>query len=287
MERGAFCISIDVELAWGAWDSLTPEYLAKCLELERAIVRRILSLFERHEICATWAIVGHLLELRAECAAAEVPAWFAPDIVDAIHNARTRQEIGSHSYAHIYYSQSSAEQVASDLGAARAAHDRNGLAWKSFVFPRNLVHRVDMLPPFGIKVFRSVDQGWHMRMAAWNHRLGRMANLADKLIPTAPAVVRPKIHPNGLVELPSSMLLMGRNGPRRAIHPGILELKAKRGLQRAAREKALFHLWFHPSNFYYETETQLSVLDGIVNEAARLRERNLLDVLPMERFAHV
>ena len=45
MKKGALCISIDLELAWGVWDQLTPGYVRQCVELERTIVKRILELF--------------------------------------------------------------------------------------------------------------------------------------------------------------------------------------------------------------------------------------------------
>ena len=38
MKKGAFCISIDLELAWGMWDQLTPDHVRKCLDLERVTV---------------------------------------------------------------------------------------------------------------------------------------------------------------------------------------------------------------------------------------------------------
>ncbi len=55
--RGFFCISIDLELAWGVWDQLSHEYLGRCLSLERRIVTRTLEIFRAYDTTATWVIV--------------------------------------------------------------------------------------------------------------------------------------------------------------------------------------------------------------------------------------
>lgn len=281
--RGAFCISIDLELAWGVWDQLSAEYVDKCLELERTIVKRILTIFERHEIPATWAIVGHLLQKRDDCSPNELPAWYAPEIIDWLCRAKPEQEIGSHSFGHIYFSEVSAVEASADLSAARAIHQRSGVAFDSFVFPRNKVAHLDVLSAAGLKVFRGADHGWHMGVSPQS-LIGRAAHLIDTVLPLKPAVVRPTPHPSGLVELPGSMLLMGRNGLRRLVRPAALRMKARRALREAADKNSVFHLWFHPSNFYHATESQFGVLESIVEYAASLRARERLDIVPMGHF---
>jgi peptidoglycan/xylan/chitin deacetylase (PgdA/CDA1 family) len=282
--RGALCISIDLELAWGVWDAVTPQYIAKCVALERPIVRQILGQFERHAIEATWAIVARLL---TPSASADSEAWCAPDLVEAIRAASPRQEIGSHTFSHIYFDKAGREAVRDDLEAAAQIHREHGLDFNTFVFPRNSIAYLEELTRVGIKVFRGMDLGWQTRLAPLGDAPRRLANLADKIVPVPPSLVRPRRHPGGLVELPASMLLMGRNGPRRLIHPKALETKAALGLRAAARTGGIFHLWFHPSNFYYDTDVQLSVLDAILSRACRLRDRGVLDVRPMGSFARV
>jgi hypothetical protein len=153
------------------------------------------------------------------------------------------------------------------------------------VFPRNLVGREEILASAGIKVFRSVDQGWQRSVAQANRLAGRVANLADKVLAITPSTVVPIRHSNGLVELPSSMLLMARNGARKLISSSALVTKAQRGLQAAARKNEVFHLWFHPSNFYHSTESQFQVLDRILDAAANMRRRGDIEVVPMGAFA--
>jgi len=282
---GQFCISIDLELAWGIWDKLSDEYVALCSKLERQIVERLLGSFNKYEISATWAIVGSLLADPQPRSGGADDVWYAPDLIEAIRSSRTPQEIGSHSFAHIYFPQSSAEEVRRDLEAAQSIHTENDLAFASFVFPRNMVAHEAALAGSGIKVFRSVDRGWYISVARANRYAGRVANLLDKVLPIAPATVRPIRHANGLVELPSSMLLMGRNGARRLISSRVTTRKARLGLEAASRKGEVFHLWFHPSNFYHSTEVQLNTLDRILQVAAEMRERGDLEIVPMGAFA--
>lgn len=287
MQRGAFCISIDVEMGWGVWDRPTADYMERCLRLEIPIVERLLELFGRYDVVATWAVVGRLMER-----AGATPAgfgdgvWYDPGLVERIRAASPVQEIGSHSYEHIYFNTVGAEQAEADLAAAQRVHEAFGLPFTSFVYPRNGVAHTAALSRHGIKVYRSVDQGFHRTVA---RRLGstgaRAAHLLDKFSPTTPALVRPIRHPDGIVELPSSLLFMSRNGVRRLVHPSLLRQKAIRGLRAAAKHGGMFHLWFHPSNFYYDLETQFRTFESILSTAAALRDGGDLDIVPMGHFA--
>jgi peptidoglycan/xylan/chitin deacetylase (PgdA/CDA1 family) len=322
---GALCLSIDVELAWGIWDKPQAAYHDRCARHETAIVRGLVELFETYQVSATWAIVGRLLERDDRAAGSTAHGdriWYAPDVIEAIRRARVPQDIGSHSYGHVYFGETPRDALRRDLAAARRVHDAHGLPFTSFVFPRNQVAHLDLLREAGVGVFRSTDRGWHM---AVRDRLGagagRVANLVDKLLPIPPSAVhpvdhpavRPVDHPAGhpldhrhadpieragdgraagnqrvassvLVELPSSMLLMARNGLRRAIHPAAIIGKARLGLAAARRTGGIFHLWFHPSNFYYAPERQLATLASIVAAAAAMRDRGALEIRTMSSY---
>jgi hypothetical protein len=280
--RGYLCISIDLELAWGTWDRPTKDLHERCAEHERTIVDRLLASFERHDISATWAIVGRLLEANP---GRSDKIWYAPDLIERVQRARVPQDIGSHSYAHVYFGETDREQLRADLAAARRVHDHHGLPFTSFVFPRNQVAHLDLLREAGVRVFRSVDHGWHTHVRRRLGRAaGRLANLADKVLPVPPEVVQPIDH-GDLVELPSSMLLLARNGLRKTVHPASVVAKARWGLERARARGGIFHLWFHPSNFYYDIDRQFDVLERILCDASMLRDRGELAIQAMNGFA--
>jgi hypothetical protein len=56
-------------------------------------------------------------------------------------------------------------------------------------------------------------------------------------------------------------------------------------LQAAARKSEVFHLWFHPSNFYHSTESQFLALDRILAIAAAMRDRGHIEAMTMGAFA--
>jgi len=284
--RGALTVSIDLEILWGVWDNAPTKIEARCADLERTIADRLLELFRRYEIRVTWATVGRLLDdSRGFDGLRGSPAcWFAPDIVDRINSDSIDHEIGSHSYGHIYFHASTHEQVRKDLLAAKTVHETHGLPFNSFVFPRNQVGHLDLLRDVGIKVYRTTDAGILDFTERHARRLRPLVNLAEKAVAfPSPAVQAYEV--DGMIELPTSMLLMARNGARRIVHPRALSRKLTRGIRRAANERRVFHLWFHPSNFYDAMEAQLGILTEGLEEAARLRDLGQLDVRTMGDYA--
>jgi peptidoglycan/xylan/chitin deacetylase (PgdA/CDA1 family) len=57
---GHFILSLDVELAWGTFDHGGDRRIRDQLLGEREAIRRLLDLLARHELPATFALVGHL-----------------------------------------------------------------------------------------------------------------------------------------------------------------------------------------------------------------------------------
>ncbi|MET0399400.1 MAG: polysaccharide deacetylase family protein [Longimicrobiaceae bacterium] len=288
LDYGAFCISIDLELAWGIWDQPDPVYLERCLRLEHEIVDRLLDLFGRYRVSATWAVVGRLLERGGAAAGPDERLWYAPEIVQRIRDAAPEQEIGSHSFEHIYFGQVPAGAAASDAASARRVHAEHGLEFTSFVYPRNDVAHLDAIRDAGIRVFRGADEGFLVGLRQRSGGpLGRAAHLLEMMLPVTPAVVHPRVHANGLVELPGSMLLIQRRGLRRLVATEVVEAKARLGLRAAAARHGIFHFWFHPSNFYHQTDAQFAVLERVLAYADRMRERGEIQVVPMKHFARI
>src|SRR5262249_37406787 len=96
-----------------------------------------------------------------------------------------------------------------------------------------------------------------------------------------PPTVRPTVDDVGMINVPDSMLLLSREGIRRWVPPKALVDMASLGLHRAAAKGEIFHLWFHPSDFVFETERQFQVLETVLQTANCLRNRGALEVLTM------
>ncbi len=283
--KGKLVISIDLELAWGVWDKLTPAQLAAAETEERPICDALLAMFERHRVPATWAMVAALLD--AESAAdrpGSKPAWYAPDIVERIAASKVGHEIGSHGGRHIYFNAIDKAAAREDLDFARAIHRAHGLAFRSLVFPRNAVGHLDVLAQAGLTTYRGPDLQWFPVLAGPARMVTRAANLADKLLPIPPRTGAPQGH-NRLIELPGSMLLLGRNGLRRFALPVVTRSKLAMGLARAAESGGVFHFWFHPSNFYTRRQEQLDTIDWFLAHAAGAAGRGEIEIATMGDFA--
>ena len=269
---------------WGTWDRVKDDDLSACAEREKPTVVRLVTMLERYNVEATWAVVGRLFDSPDPGMPGAERCWYDPGLLDAVRGSSVPHEIGSHSYTHVYFDRIAPEGAREELGLAADAHRRAGLPFTSFVFPRNRVAHLRELDRAGLSVFRSTDGGLLGAVGKTAPRLRPLANLAEKATGWPPPLVAPLAGRSGLVELPSSTLLLGRGGARRVIHPAVTRARLLGALRRATRGR-VFHLWFHPSNFYVDAEVQFGVLDAVLAEASELRARGLLDVRTMGSFA--
>ena len=310
--KGTFVISIDFEYELGYADHKLGEFEKSLVRQEAEVSRRILGLFEKYNIPATWAIVGHLLE--SDCSVHEGkvhnnfpaqiytdnnfdwfaqhppvgdtddPLWFdSAGVIEAIKNSPVKHDIGSHSYAHILYGAPNIkpEAIAVDLAEVKKIHKQHDLPLASFIFPRNMEGYHAELQKIGVTCYRGASTFWYNKIPG---ALGRLARLFDYVIPRARTVL-PSRHKSGLINIPDSLLLLGRNGLRKLITPGMMKRKIRSGINQAAKRQEIFHLWFHPSNFSYETETQLEILEEALIYVSELRAEGKLEVLTMQAVA--
>jgi hypothetical protein len=285
MARGSLTISIDLELAWGNWDNLSVDHTQHIRSKERDISARLLALFDRYEMPVTWAFVAALLDAKgASGMPGEQTLWYAPDIIDQIRSANVAHDLGSHGGRHRYFDAMNEQQAVEDLQYAAQIHEENGLTFDSFVFPRNKVAHVDLLSAQGLEVYRGEDRAWHQSLRNRQPLLGRAANLLDKVLPIAPQAVRPEVA-SRVCNVPGSMLFLGRDGLRRFVHPGVMLSKLRKGLRAASRTAGVFHLWFHPSNFWHDTDAQFAVFEQFAASANDRAGRGEIEIRPMASFA--
>jgi len=282
---GKLTISIYLELAWGVWDWVTAEHLRLAEAAERPICAALIELFDRYEIAATWAIVAALLDERsARSRPGSKPCWYAPDIIERLLGAKVPHEIGSHSGRHIYFDRATAAQAQADLEFARDIHRVHGFAFRSFVYPRGAAGHRDIVAGVGLRTCNHADVGWFESVRRAGHRPGQAAHLIDKLLPIPPRPAMPE-REGALIHVPKSMLLMGRNGLRRFILPPVTRAKLRSGLARARATGGIFHLWFHPSNFYYRRDEQLDTLAWFLALAANEAGRGRIEIRTMGSYA--
>ncbi len=306
--RGGFVISIDLEIAWGRPERPPTAGRRRALEREREIVDRLLALFARYGVRASWAVVGHLLLdgcardrplvhpeiprpvvpnertdwFTAHPARDGDPLWYGRDLVERIRAASPPQEIGSHSFCHLLYAEDRTciEAVRADIEAARRCHAASGLPFSTFVFPRNVVGFRRLLAEAGIGAYRGRPAGAQAPIR-WR-AARRVLTFLYFLSPLPARTVEAFRDETGMVNVPQSMALYQRSGLRRLVSGRALAAKATRALERAADRRRIFHLWFHPESLAHATRTQLATLETILRHAQRLRDAGRLEIVTMD-----
>jgi peptidoglycan/xylan/chitin deacetylase (PgdA/CDA1 family) len=318
---GAFVISVDFELRWGVRDHepLNGPYRPNLLGARKAIPR-LLEMFERYGISATWAIVGFLFARSREerrkfepalrpCyhdqsldAYAEPigngedddPLHFAPSLVDQIQRC-PQQEIATHTFSHHYCREpgQTVDSFKADLNSAIAIAAERGIQFSSIIFPRNQVNPeyMEAVLEAGITCYRGSEHGWmHRGITRRERTLGlRVARVADTYIDlTGSRIARWNeiLEPSGLCNVRASRFLW----PYRPGLKGLEEKRLKRMIDQvrlAALEDGIFHIWFHPHNFGVNLEQNLGVLETILQEFAFARERYGMRSLSMDAVARM
>lgn len=311
MTKGIFTISIDVELAWGTFDHKGHINYKDAYEKYRFIITRLLELFEKYNISASWAIVGHLFldscKKTNGCLHADIirprhrwfpqdwfsydpgtdisqdKFWYGSDLVKKIKKARPAQEIASHSFCHPVFSDEGCfrQTAESDVAKCVELAVREGIELKSFTFPRNLPGHLDILSKYGFKVFRGKDDVYSQLNS---YIIKKFYFLFQDMIGVRPPVILPKKLDNGLIEVPSSMLFRFAHGISRFIPRGVRFKRAKKGIDAAIREKKIFHLWCHPISFAWDSNNLFDEFENILSYAIKFREKGVLDIFPLKEI---
>ncbi len=303
--RGALVISLDFELAWGVRDTLGVDgpYKQNLLGAREA-VPRMLDLFARFDIAATWATVGFLFaESRDELLAyapklrpsyadgrfdpyaerlgegeRDDPLRFAPSLVAEIAS-RPRQELASHTFSHYYCLEDGQtfDQFDADLASAAKLADARGHRLTSLVFPRNQL-RTDYLAALvrnGFTAYRGSERNVlnRPRPGASGSPVVRALRLGDVYLGlTGPgSVAWHDLEPAAdLVNVRGSRFLRPWSAT-----PSLEALRWHRvasSMRAAAVSGAIFHLWWHPHNFGANLQQNLAALTRHLELFAQLRD---------------
>ncbi len=315
--RGALVLSLDFELYWGIRDVVPLDACRDALLRAREAIPRLLEVFTRFEVHATWATVGFLFARDRDELLTHVPALqptyrraglspyphlaqlgrgerddpfhYAPSLIDRIADT-PGQEIGTHTFSHYYCLEDgqSASQFSADLDAAARIGARYGDVTRSLVLPRNQWNEAytPTLRAHGVRSFRVNRDHWFLRgRRADSEGVGlRAARLADSYLPLSrrASVPRPVVGPDPL-RLEASLFLRP-DGRLRPLAPLKLA-RVEREMTGAAREGRVLHLLWHPHNFGRDTETAFAGLDRLLRHYTRLRDDLGMESVSMAELA--
>jgi len=315
--QGALVISLDFELHWGVRDHRPLDAAERRrLLAARGVVPGILSAFREHAVRATWATVGFLFarsrEEALECRPRHMPHYeqvaldpyceslgrgetddpfhFAPSLIRQVAQ-EPGQEVGSHSYSH-YYSleqgQSEAEFKA-DVASAKRIAENSGYRLRSYVFPRNQVRGsyLPILGQAGFQSYRGTEPAaakapvtFREQRRPWLRALRLMDAYWDVNGPQTvdwPASGKP-------APVDASRYLRPFAPALRALEDTRLRRIAS-AMKRAAIEKRIFHLWWHPEDFAGHPRRNLDFLQRVLNVFDRYRREYGMVSLSMSEAA--
>lgn len=322
LDTAVFAISLDTELAWGSFDRNGVPRYAHYYAQVRDIVDKLLEMFRDCQIRATWAIVGHLF--LSSCSRdgtdnhdhvlqpnyswypqgwlshdpySDVdadPFFYAPDLVDRIVSASPRHELASHTFTHAILGdpECSREVAYSQLQECRRLSEARGREMVSLVFPRNQVGHLDVLNQLGFVSFRGPEATRYGDVATASP-VGKIVRFLEKFLATTPpcykdfVCYRGDAAENWLVNVPASMFFPPYSGLWTLVGMKKRVSQAKKGIIEAVRNKALFHLWFHPFNLA-TSPMLIEALSEILAEVDRqVRAGNLESMTMAETARHL
>lgn len=305
MATPTLIVSLDFELFWAFQDSRTLEAYGPNILGGRRAIPKMLELFQKYGIHATWATVGFLFgnneaELRRYfpeekptyadpiCSCYRqfgaigtdeetAPHFYGYSLVKQIA-AVPGQEIGTHTFSH-YYCQEPGQttgQFREDMKAALAIAEDKGFALKSVVLPRNQCEQayIDVLAELGFTSYRGLEDNWvskvNQKISWWT--LQRINRLLEVYFPVAGMNCYMPKRENGIVNLKSSRMFKPYFRKLRFLE-SLKMYRIKSQMRYAAKRGLTFHLWWHPHNIGADTDINMKQLEEIFRYYGVLKER--------------
>jgi hypothetical protein len=300
MSRGTFILSLDCEGLWGMADR--PQVYEGTITAERLrwAYRTVLEILDRHDIPATFALVGlfssdrevfeelrpqlqestpHRAWLAPALAAIDdgsSDGWFLPETVEWIQ-AAGRHEIASHGLTHLPFDGKAVTSIEQrfELQGMKTWSDRHDVALETLVFPRNGIAGEQLLPDYGILAFRDGHRG-HPGAS------GRIANLARELNIRQRSEQRPA--DSVPIRIPAGFFLNWRHGARRIVPCSITRRRFRSILGDASTSGRVAHLWLHPHNLITGSH-QVSLLDQALGDVRGFADRGMLELKTQAHYA--
>lgn len=306
--KGTFVISLDFELMWGIIDVLTKDgYGQTHVKQVPEVVTRMISLFEKYDVHATFASVGMIMYPNAKTLLADIPQvypsyirsimspyehdyiqqikpeeeclFFQPNVVSEICKHKG-MEIGTHTYCHYYCwaEGQTVEQFDADIKKAVEVAGRNGIELKSIVFPRNQVsdEHLRICAQNGITSYRGnalkfFDEPKNKFEAIKN----RICRLMDAYINVGGMTSIPYDQlerKEGMLNVCASRMLRPYS-TRLSFLESLRLRRIKKEITYAARKGEMYHLWWHPHNFGANMEKNFSFLEAILKTYRSCNEK--------------
>lgn len=299
-KNGNFVISLDFELMWGVRDVRTIENYGENILGVRKSLNEIFKKFEEYNVSATIATVGfllcknrrQLLDNMPQLKPAyhnvylspypdienyigrdeqDDPHHFAWSLVQQIKD-RQNLELSTHTFCHYYCLESgqSIDEFAADINSALLVAKNNGITIKSIVFPRNQVNSnyIEICKELCLKSYRGNPKSWTFKFSSnkFISALKRIIRLLDTYLNLTGhnCYYFNRLNEKGIYNIPASRFLKPYSKQLRIFE--YLKIKRiKNDMTYAAKNKLLYHLWWHPHNFGINIDKNIRMLTIILD----------------------
>lgn len=299
MNHGKFVITLDFELMWGVRDKKTIDQYGENIKAVHTVVPRLLDLFSKHDIHATFSAIGFMFfESKEELLSNlpdRVPAYenqklspfhtylekvganymedpyhFAPLLIKKIREY-PGMEIGTHTFSHYYCLEKgqSIEDFESDIKNAKKVAEKYGLEVSSLVFPRNqfIDEYLDVCRELGITCYRGNEHSWlyEARNEVDESSFRRALRLMDAYVNISGhnCYTDEYLQSKTPMDIPSSRFLRPFSRKLKVLD-GLRLRRIKTGMSHAAKKNLTYHLWWHPHNFGADQEENFRFLEKIL-----------------------
>lgn len=319
MDKGVFVISLDFELMWGNIESWTVDgYGTTHVKQVRTVIERMLDLFEKYGVKATFATVGLIMQNAKSKALLpeELPTYerseLSPYSRDYIANIKVEDEdlyfgqdiieklkkhacveIATHTYGHYYCWEKgqSASQFEADIKKAVEVAKEHDITLKSIVFPRNQVSQdyLDICYIHGITVYRgNASKYFDEAKSTFESLKNRLCRLLDAYINVGgnTSFELKNTASNHMINLRASRMLRPYK-KRLSLFEGLRLRRIKKEMEYAAQHHEAYHLWWHPHNFGDNMNENLDFLDKVLQHYAYCRDAYGMQVLTMGEVADI
>lgn len=314
--QAMFIISLDFELFWGMQDCSTLDEYQDHVLGGRQAIPKLLNLFQKYDIHATWATVGFQFASTFEevrryfppdnlkpgyenkklstynCFPhigdneSNAPCFYAPSLIEKI-SEHEGQEIASHTFSHYYCRErgQTAEQFLADMKAAREIAAAHGYNLTSVVLPRNQCtsEHIAVLRRLGFTAYRDEENDWIHEKIRFRP-LMRTLRLADVYLPLTGMGGYIPDNENGIVNLAGSRMYKPFFKPL-ACMEGLKMYRIKKQMLHTAKNGLTFHLWWHPHNIGVMTDYHLKQLEEVFEYYNELKEKYGVRSLNMKEAA--
>lgn len=270
------------------------------------VADKLLQLFERYDIHATWATVGLLAhptveELKAENANRKIPYQnttyspfplksqkygdFPEDLLIGLKEIKSiidtpNQEFASHTYSHFYCKEegTSFEDFEDDAKKMQAISESLKVKLESIVFPRNQVDEtcLGICAQQNIKAFRGNQENRFWRNSQFEKesvfkKAGRVIDAYFNISKTKAYSVDKLPEKEGLLNVPANRFFRAYSDrfwlEKRKIR------RIKKEMFRAAKNDTVYHLWWHPHNFALNTTENLKQIEELLAYSNVLKDK--------------